>query len=255
MIGSLFCLLCGADIPRDSKFCCRCGTSLAAGAEMTDEAQQPGPVLQSQTVSAIAAGNAETKVVPPSESGSPNAMSEDFAFISPHTSESNLVHPLSTPAATVSRVPINPRVNRVGWWVGLPGFILLVAGNVLSNPLLSFLGLIVFFVGLAYYAKGKGRSAWWCLWGLAGIIGWLVLASLEIRTLFTCSGCDRGLTERTRVCPGCEKIVVAQTDQSIRSRPTPSDSRKESSQSSSVRLACATIIGFVITVIWAINRR
>jgi hypothetical protein len=34
----------------------------------------------------------------------------------------------------------------------------------------------MFEVGLAYYAKAKTRSAWWCLLGLFSLLGMIILA-------------------------------------------------------------------------------
>jgi uncharacterized membrane protein YhaH (DUF805 family) len=42
-------------------------------------------------------------------------------------------------------------------------------------------GTIFLFVGLAYYARAKGRSSWWCLFALLSVIGLLVLACLKDR--------------------------------------------------------------------------
>jgi hypothetical protein len=45
--------------------------------------------------------------------------------------------------------------------------------------LLMVLGTVTLLVGLAYYAKAKGCSAWWCLFAFLSIIGLLVLACLK----------------------------------------------------------------------------
>jgi hypothetical protein len=43
-------------------------------------------------------------------------------------------------------------------------------------------GSILLFIGLAYYAKAKGRSPWWCLFAFLSLIGLIVLACLKDRT-------------------------------------------------------------------------
>jgi hypothetical protein len=45
------------------------------------------------------------------------------------------------------------------------------------------LGAIAVIIGLAYYARAKGRSPWWGLFGFAWIVGLLVLASLKDHAL------------------------------------------------------------------------
>ena len=44
------------------------------------------------------------------------------------------------------------------------------------------LGTLFLLVGLAYYARAKGRSPWWCLFAFLSLIGLIVLACLEDRT-------------------------------------------------------------------------
>ncbi len=44
------------------------------------------------------------------------------------------------------------------------------------------LGTIALLIGLAYYARAKGRSSWWCLFAFLSIIGLLVLACLKDHT-------------------------------------------------------------------------
>lgn len=50
----------------------------------------------------------------------------------------------------------------------------------MAFALLIFLaGTALFVAGLAYYARAKGRSGWWCLWAFANIIGLIVLSRLK----------------------------------------------------------------------------
>lgn len=62
---------------------------------------------------------------------------------------------------------------------GVPGLLLQIGGNVAGYPILSLLGSILLLVGLAFYAKGKGRHPAWCLLGFLSIIGIIILACLK----------------------------------------------------------------------------
>jgi hypothetical protein len=74
--------------------------------------------------------------------------------------------------------------------LGIPGLILQIGGNIgtraTESPgvvslmlLASLVGTVLLMVGLAYYAKAKGRSPWWCLMGFLSLIGLIVLAFLK----------------------------------------------------------------------------
>jgi hypothetical protein len=94
------------------------------------------------------------------------------------------------------------RYNTLSFIWGIPGLIIQIAGYILrtsasnteivpgkvvvTNPLMFNLGFaivlvgtVLFLVGLAYYAKAKGRSPWWCLFAFLSCIGLLVLACLK----------------------------------------------------------------------------
>ena len=90
------------------------------------------------------------------------------------------------------------RYNRVSVLFGVPGFLLQVGGNFATvstaqagtttttlSPLgrLAILaGTALLLVGLAFYAKAKGRHPAWCLMAFLSIIGLIVLACLEDKT-------------------------------------------------------------------------
>ena len=87
------------------------------------------------------------------------------------------------------------RYNRASLWVGGIGIALqlgtpLVAAAI-GPTLLEYrglamalvpammLGTVMVFIGLALYAKAKGRSVVWCAAGFLGILGFLLLAGLK----------------------------------------------------------------------------
>jgi uncharacterized membrane protein YhaH (DUF805 family) len=96
------------------------------------------------------------------------------------------------------------RYNTVSFLWGVPGLIMqiggyvlrmaymqgMINGQVVTSSLLMdnvgraviLVGTIFLFIGLAYYARAKGRSAWWCLFALLSVIGLFVLACLKDRT-------------------------------------------------------------------------
>jgi hypothetical protein len=79
------------------------------------------------------------------------------------------------------------RYNRISFVWGVPGIILQVVGQVMSQSAASHdtgigilgLGTLLLLVGLAYYARAKGRSPLWCLMAFLSVIGLLVLATLS----------------------------------------------------------------------------
>jgi hypothetical protein len=71
------------------------------------------------------------------------------------------------------------RYNRVSLAVGAPGLVLQTVGLVGHGWWLAMGGSLLLLVGLAFYARSKGRSAWWGLFGLLGWIGLVVLALLR----------------------------------------------------------------------------
>jgi hypothetical protein len=77
---------------------------------------------------------------------------------------------------------MNKRYNRISLAWGISGILLQVVGLGIEQPLVTLLGTVLLVVGLAYYAKAKGRSAAWCLMGFLSIIGLIVLVCLKDRS-------------------------------------------------------------------------
>lgn len=73
---------------------------------------------------------------------------------------------------------------------GIPGILLQIGGRVAQEMggteamaaaglAAALLGTVLLMVGLAYYAKAKGRHPAWCLMAFLSIIGLIVLAVLK----------------------------------------------------------------------------
>ena len=83
------------------------------------------------------------------------------------------------------------RYNNLSFLFFIPGFIVQVAGVVLSKQrdpsqppspavtLLLFGGLVLMFTGFALYSKAKGRSPLWGFCGFLSLLGLIVLALLK----------------------------------------------------------------------------
>ena len=82
------------------------------------------------------------------------------------------------------------KYDRMSFVWGVPGIVLQIAGNVLlqgtPSPLAAIAAVLVLvtgtgllFVGIAYYAKSRGRHPAWCLLALLSIIGLLILLCLK----------------------------------------------------------------------------
>ncbi len=91
--------------------------------------------------------------------------------------------------------------NTLSLALGAPGLIMQIAGMAIrqnasgtsingrlavTDPsmfnlglLLGLVGTALLLTGLAYYAKAKGRSPWWCLFAFLSLIGLIVLACLK----------------------------------------------------------------------------
>ena len=78
------------------------------------------------------------------------------------------------------------RYNSKSLVYGVPGIILQIGGRIgslsltdrFASGLFSFAmlaGTVLLLVGLAYYAKAKGRHPAWCLMAFLSIIGLIVL--------------------------------------------------------------------------------
>ena len=81
------------------------------------------------------------------------------------------------------------RYNRLSFVFGIPGIVLQMGGVAFETERLPYLrgaaalaGTLLLIVGLALYAQAKGRHPAWGVFGLAGILGLLVLACLKDRT-------------------------------------------------------------------------
>lgn len=82
------------------------------------------------------------------------------------------------------------RYNRKSLLFGVPGIVLQTAGNILARvsedrevvnigTILMLAGTGLLLVGLASYAKAKGRHPAWCLLAFLSVIGMFILASLR----------------------------------------------------------------------------
>ena len=71
------------------------------------------------------------------------------------------------------------KYNNLSLAWGVPGIILQVVGLFMNQPVIQLLGAVLLVVGLAYYAKAKGRHPAWCLMGFLSLIGLIVLACLS----------------------------------------------------------------------------
>ena len=76
--------------------------------------------------------------------------------------------------------------------VGAPGLALQLCGGLLARTLIADpatadmaaaaalgVGTILLLIGLAFYAKAKGRHPAWCLMAFLSLIGFIVLALLQ----------------------------------------------------------------------------
>ena len=89
------------------------------------------------------------------------------------------------------------RYNKLSLAWGVPGIILQIVGEIMrtsspqegvgkllaGDPVIGFLvtlaGTVLLLVGLAYYAKAKGRSPAWSLMAFLSLVGLIVLACLK----------------------------------------------------------------------------
>ena len=58
------------------------------------------------------------------------------------------------------------RYNTMSFVFGVPGLLLQVCGMLTRTSLAQIAGVILLIIGIAYYAKSRGRSIWWCLFGV-----------------------------------------------------------------------------------------
>jgi len=74
---------------------------------------------------------------------------------------------------------MNRKYNSISLAYGVPGLVIQTAGLFLQNAWVMWLGTLLFVVGLAYYAKAKGRHPAWCLMAFLSIIGMIILGCLK----------------------------------------------------------------------------
>lgn len=73
-------------------------------------------------------------------------------------------------------------LNRKSLLYGVPGLLLQTAGLFVKTPIgaaAQLVGTVLLLVGLAFYAKAKGRHPAWCLMAFLSLIGLIVLACLK----------------------------------------------------------------------------
>ena len=89
------------------------------------------------------------------------------------------------------------KYNNISLAVGIPGLLLPIIGPLICanlpgmgglillivNVLFVLIGTVLLLIGLAYYAKAKGRSSWWCLMASLWLIGLIVLACLKDKAI------------------------------------------------------------------------
>lgn len=92
------------------------------------------------------------------------------------------------------------RYNNISLIAGVPGILLQIGSRIVPPRLLAnaenmaphqiqliiaastlsaLVGTALLLVGLAYYAKAKKRSPWWCLFAFLSCLGLIVLACLK----------------------------------------------------------------------------
>jgi hypothetical protein len=83
------------------------------------------------------------------------------------------------------------RYNNLSFLYFIPGMILQLVGYVMTensaepNHLavaLLLIGTVLAFIGFGYYARAKGRSMLWGLFGFLSLVGLLILALLKDRS-------------------------------------------------------------------------
>lgn len=83
--------------------------------------------------------------------------------------------------------------NRQSFIYGVPGIVLQIGGRIVTvmaengtmiaaGVVTTVVGTLLLLVGLAFYAKAKGRHPAWCLMAFLSIIGLIVLALLKDRS-------------------------------------------------------------------------
>jgi hypothetical protein len=85
---------------------------------------------------------------------------------------------------------LNPPLQKIGQRLIVTGLVIQVAALLviqsaehpstigLGAAIAAMIGTAVYMTGFAYYARAKGRNAWWCLLGLLSLFGLTVLLAL-----------------------------------------------------------------------------
>ncbi len=85
---------------------------------------------------------------------------------------------------------MNQPLQKIGQWLIAGGLVIQLGGVIviksvehpspigLSAAAGAMIGTVVYMTGFAYYARAKGRSAWWCFLGLFSLFGLTVLFTL-----------------------------------------------------------------------------
>ena len=73
----------------------------------------------------------------------------------------------------------------ISYFLALPGFIMQMVSLAFDNPIIGLIGTVMFFLGLIFYIKAKGRSYFWVFIGVFGIFGLLALMALKNKNLET----------------------------------------------------------------------
>jgi hypothetical protein len=107
----------------------------------------------------------------------------------------NVVPPTAEQSAAIAATIV--RLNNWGLIFGVVGLGLQSFGGASGNRLLQLAGAGVLVVGLGFYAKMRGREAWWGLLGLLSCLGLLVLYLLPK----SCHHCHA--TTKGKVCSVC----------------------------------------------------
>jgi hypothetical protein len=71
------------------------------------------------------------------------------------------------------------KYNNISLAWGGPGILVQIFGKAMNDPIFVVLGTVLLMIGLAYYAKAKGRSSAWCLLGFLSIFGLIILGLLK----------------------------------------------------------------------------
>jgi hypothetical protein len=96
---------------------------------------------------------------------------------------------MRTGTLCIRNLPMIKGYNQMSFGLGVPGIVLQLAGLYAVTTRGSNLGAVfiivgigLFIAGLAYYAKAKARSPWWCLLGLLSLLGMIILALIPDRS-------------------------------------------------------------------------